>query len=65
FEVWVRDASSTSAYDAYTGFSFTRTAPCSGSFCNGVCVSPLTDPHNCGFCGNVCEAGTCNLGKCE
>jgi len=27
--------------------------------CGGVCVEYLSDPNNCGACGNVCGAGTC------
>jgi hypothetical protein len=35
------------------------------SFCNGVCVNRLTDPANCGLCGNVCAPGQiCFGGQC-
>jgi hypothetical protein len=35
------------------------------SSCNGVCVDRLTDPANCGLCGNVCAAGEiCFGGQC-
>ena len=34
--------------------------------CNGVCVDVLTDPNNCGSCGNVCVGGdTCQNGICK
>jgi len=33
--------------------------------CNGICVSYLDDPNNCGACGNVCGDGTCcSNGSC-
>lgn len=33
--------------------------------CSGTCVSPQTDPANCGGCGEVCSAGeSCELGVC-
>ncbi|MGC4067385.1 MAG: hypothetical protein QM784_22620 [Polyangiaceae bacterium] len=28
------------------------------------CSNTLTDPNNCGKCGHVCRAGTCNNGAC-
>jgi hypothetical protein len=35
------------------------------SSCDGVCVDRLTDPANCGVCGNVCGAGEiCFAGQC-
>jgi hypothetical protein len=27
--------------------------------------SPLNDPNNCGYCGNVCVGGTCASGSCQ
>ncbi|MBI4701413.1 MAG: hypothetical protein HY744_09675 [Deltaproteobacteria bacterium] len=33
--------------------------------CAGACVSPETDPANCGACGKACAAGeSCHKGKC-
>jgi len=33
--------------------------------CNGQCTDSLTDPDNCGTCGNVCASGTsCVDGQC-
>jgi hypothetical protein len=32
--------------------------------CSGSCVDILTDPANCGACGNVCESGECIDGAC-
>src|SRR5215472_17167729 len=32
--------------------------PCEGGLlCRGVCTDPLTDPKNCGTCGNACPPG--------
>jgi hypothetical protein len=39
-----------------------------GNCCSGVCVNPLTDPNNCGSCGNVCLSGAgevCINGQCR
>ena len=38
---------------------------CSGTAveCGGQCVNPLTDPNNCGRCGNVCST-FCSGGYC-
>jgi hypothetical protein len=30
----------------------------------GTCVDLLTDPNNCGSCGNSCQGGTCSAGTC-
>src|SRR6185312_7699628 len=34
--------------------------------CNFTCVDPMTDPMNCGGCGNVCTSGgeSCQAGTC-
>lgn len=34
--------------------------------CSGVCTPILSDPNNCGSCGNVCTAPNCvcNNGSC-
>jgi stigma-specific protein Stig1 len=32
--------------------------------CNGRCVDFNIDAENCGFCGNVCQSGICQGGKC-
>lgn len=38
---------------------------CTGTLCNGLCVSTNVDPKNCGFCGNVClDGGVCMGGAC-
>ena len=35
------------------------------TLCNGECVDLLTDPMNCGECGNICENNTyCVAGEC-
>ncbi len=56
-----KDASSTSG-DAGPDAS----TACEGvSECGGACVDELTDPANCGSCGNACGAGqTCWSGTC-
>lgn len=33
--------------------------------CSGVCIDPMTDPFNCGVCGNVCPSLLCAAGKCQ
>ena len=35
------------------------------TLCNGACTDTLTDPANCGFCGNVCGGSACNDGQCS
>jgi hypothetical protein len=30
-----------------------------GILCNGACVDPASDPHNCNGCGNTCASGRC------
>jgi len=37
---------------------------CSASQTAGCTITPLTDPSNCGFCGNVCSTGLCSAGAC-
>jgi Stigma-specific protein, Stig1 len=32
--------------------------------CGGACVDVLSDPDNCGACGNVCASGLCQAGAC-
>lgn len=32
--------------------------------CNDQCIPVLSDPHNCGGCGNVCASGVCTSGVC-
>ncbi|EGX45535.1 hypothetical protein AOL_s00169g141 [Orbilia oligospora ATCC 24927] len=32
---------------------------------NGPCQDVLSDPYNCGACGNTCESGTCINGQCS
>jgi hypothetical protein len=32
--------------------------------CDGVCVSHLQDPQNCGACGRSCEGAICSEGRC-
>jgi hypothetical protein len=32
--------------------------------CSGECVDTLSDPDNCGGCGNACESGLCAAGSC-
>jgi len=34
-------------------------------YCSGVCIDPMTDPFNCGVCGNVCPSLLCAAGKCQ
>src|ERR1700722_2365937 len=56
-----KDASSTSG-DAGPDASFACEG---GSECGGACIDELTDPANCGSCGNACGAGqTCWSGRC-
>ena len=39
--------------------------PCPGTDCDGGCVSPATDPLNCGACQFRCSAGqSCQAGAC-
>jgi hypothetical protein len=33
--------------------------------CNGACVDPASDPHNCNACGNVCASGRCGTSIVE
>ncbi len=33
--------------------------------CSPGCIDPLTDPDNCGRCGNVCASGICTNGFCD
>jgi hypothetical protein len=34
--------------------------------CEGICVDTMTDPANCGGCGNTCADGqTCEVGMCS
>lgn len=41
---------------------------CNGDVADGCEVDAFTDPHNCGYCGNDCDAahgeGTCARGYC-
>lgn len=53
------------------GISFNESVPCGAglSACGGVCVDTSSDIHNCGGCGNTCNAfsGTiavCTDGEC-
>ena len=33
--------------------------------CSGSCVDGMSDPDNCGGCGNVCASGVCSAGLCQ
>ena len=33
--------------------------------CNGTCINLSSDMHNCGSCGNECNAGQCIDGTCQ
>jgi hypothetical protein len=33
--------------------------------CDGVCKNLQNDANNCGTCGNSCNGGTCNNGRCD
>ena len=35
------------------------------TICDGSCVQLTQDPQNCGSCGNICDSGICNGGKCK
>ena len=41
--------------------------PCDGGgiLCNGTCVDPTSDPHNCNGCGNACSSGVCGSSVSE
>src|SRR5207253_6048613 len=59
---WPRDWSSDVCSSDLGG-----TGQCTGTeiICNLLCVDPLTDPKNCGKCGNACMTGElCELGFC-
>jgi hypothetical protein len=38
--------------------------PTGQAACNNACIPVLTDPSNCGACGNVCASGECIQGQC-
>jgi hypothetical protein len=38
--------------------------PTGQTACGNACVNLLTDPSNCGACGNSCGAGACSNGTC-
>jgi hypothetical protein len=43
-----------------------RCATAGDILCNGTCIDGLSDPNNCGSCGNVCPAGQdCVRGSCQ
>ncbi len=55
-----------------TTIGATETGPACDSpnmMCDGNCIDPLSDPSNCGDCGNVCEmaldSGGCVQGTCQ
>lgn len=50
-----------------TGCVFTPiSCPGGGECCAGMCIDVLTDPLNCGACGNVCPGGhACINGVCD
>jgi hypothetical protein len=41
--------------------------PCSSGMicCSGECTDPVSDPQNCGACGNVCPNGVCTTAGCS
>lgn len=33
--------------------------------CGTLCINPMTDPDNCGVCGNRCDSRQCQDGRCR
>jgi N-acetylneuraminic acid mutarotase len=53
------------AADATDGGDATECQACPVDCCQGICTSLMTDPQNCGTCGNVCPASrACVSGEC-
>ena len=40
------------------------TCRCLTAVCANICVDTMSDPHNCGGCGNDCNVGSCAQGRC-
>ena len=58
------DAPSLFAADAADAGPTSFSCAAASSFFDGGCGEPMTDPHNCGGCGNDCDGGACDAGAC-
>lgn len=52
-------------FDLATGERCTCCPPDKPVSCASGCTNNMTDPNNCGACGNVCASGVCENGVCS